>query len=74
MSNGVSPAATATAGPVDEPPAMRSPFQGFLVGGNTLSCPQIHGPFVFPTTIAPAAFKRATTVASTAGTWSAKGR
>jgi hypothetical protein len=34
----------------------------------------MHGPFVFPTTIAPAAFKRVTTVASTAGTWSAKGR
>jgi hypothetical protein len=33
---------------------------GLLVGENTLSCPQIqmHGPFVLPTTIAPAAFSR----------------
>ena len=74
MSSGVSPAATATAGPVEEPPAVRAGFQGFLVGGNTLSSPHRHGPFVFPTTIAPAAFSRAATVASTSGTMAANGR
>src|ERR1039457_4126755 len=51
MSNGVRPAATATAGPVDEPPAVRSAFQGFSVGGKTLSSPHRHGPFVLPTEV-----------------------
>jgi hypothetical protein len=74
MSNGARPAATATAGPVEEPPAVRSAFRGFSVGGKTLSSPHRHGPFVLPTMIAPAAFSLATTVASAAGTCSAKGR
>src|SRR5215469_10053001 len=65
-----SPADTAAAAPPLEPPADLSPAQGFLVGPATLLTVLALHPYsevvVFPTTIAPAARRRATAGASAA--------
>src|SRR5271166_5199875 len=62
------PLATAAADPLDEPPAMKSRFQGFLTGPKQLSSPVVPIPsacmFVFPMTIAPASFNLRTDAAS----------
>ena len=61
-------AATAAAEPPLEPPGMRSRSHGFLVGG--VDPPRANScVFVLPTSIAPAALRRFTTVASASGTW-----
>ncbi len=65
---GAKPAATATAEPPLEPPGARVMSQGFLDGPNA-EC-SVDEPIanssqlLFPRTTAPAAFSRATTVAS----------
>ena len=64
----VSPAASAAAGPALDPPGERSRFQGFLVIPKMLCGPHTVGPFVLPRRMAPADFKRATTVPSLVGT------
>src|SRR4051794_34467137 len=73
-SNAVNPAATAAAGPPEEPPGMWPRFHGLLVVPNrslyVCTLPDQRGTLVLPNTIAPAAFKRATDGASWAGTWS----
>src|SRR5690348_8573466 len=71
---GPSPAATAAPAPPDDPPGVRSRFQGLRVTPNTrLSViptqPNV-GVFVLPSRIAPAAFMRATDGASSVGTLS----
>ncbi len=64
---GTIPAATAAAEPPDEPPGTRPGSQGFRVGLNALR--SVEEPIanssmlVLPTTIAPAASRRATAVA-----------
>jgi hypothetical protein len=69
------PAATAAAGPPDEPPGERVRSHGLLVRPNTglsVCASAAHaGVFVFPSTTAPAARSRATAVASRCGTWPA---
>src|SRR5271170_5799060 len=66
------PLATAAADPLDEPPAMKSGFQGFLTGPNALWSPVVPMPsvcmLVFPTMIAPASFNLLTAAASVVGT------
>ena len=72
MSNGEPPAATIAAAPPELPPGVRSRSYGFDVRPKTsLSVSSDHvnsGVFVLPSTIAPAALIRATTVASRSGT------
>src|SRR5437762_11977728 len=66
------PAATAAAGPPDEPPGTRARSHGFLVGLNA-EC-SVEGPMAnsstlpLPSMTAPAAARRSTTVASYDGT------
>src|SRR5438094_10492846 len=68
---GVSPAATAAADPPLVPPGMRSSAHGLCAGPNaefSLDDPMANSSqLVLPTTIAPAASSRATTVASYGG-------
>ena len=70
------PVARATAAPPLEPPHVRARFQGFRVAPKTalivLPPAPNSGVLVLPTTIAPAAFRRSTTSASSAGTWCSK--
>src|SRR3954465_13977513 len=70
------PVASATAEPPLLPPGTRSGSYGFRHGGKcgvTLVIPPAHARVsVWPTTIAPASFARATTAASRAGTWPEK--
>jgi hypothetical protein len=70
---GPSPAATAAAAPPLEPPGERDSDQGLAVGGATwLSVKGLQpnsGVFVLPRTMAPAARRRSTSSASSAGTW-----
>src|SRR3954451_13404521 len=65
------PAATATALPPLEPPAVRVGSQGLRIGPNALFSPDEpianSSMFVFPTRMASAARRRATTVASYGG-------
>src|SRR5215471_17681679 len=69
---GVMPAATATADPPLDPPGMRSSAHGFFTGPNaefSFDDPIANSSqFVLPTTTAPAACRRSTTVASYGGT------
>src|SRR5690348_12251317 len=71
----VSPAASAAAEPPDDPPGTCAADQGLLVTPNNSLCawasPHQRGRFVFPNTIAPAPFRRATAGASAVGTKSA---
>ena len=70
-----SPAATAAAEPVLEPPVDRAVFQGFRETGKPAlgSGPPTANSFMasFPSSMAPADVKRAATVESTVGTLSA---
>ena len=68
VESGTMPEASAADDPPLDPPGVRSRFQGLRVAPNSsLSvkgmCPN-SGVFVFPTTIAPAAFSRATSASS----------
>src|SRR5271166_1805366 len=58
------PLATAAADPLDEPPAIKSGFQGFLTGPKQLSSPVVPIPsvcmFVFPMMTAPASLNLVT--------------
>src|SRR5436309_6881813 len=76
-SNGVRPAATAAAAPPLEPPVVRSRFQGLLVrpkiGLSVCRLIAIGGTLVLPSRIAPAPLRRAATVLSCVGRYSAKG-
>src|SRR5262249_59479368 len=70
--SGPMPVARATAAPPLEPPHVRARFQGFRVTPNTAlnvfpPAPN-SGVLVLPTTMAPAALRRATVNASSAGT------
>ena len=69
VASGANPAASAAAEPPLEPPGERSGFHGLRLAPNTLlsvnAVQPNAGVFVLPTTIAPAARKRATIVAST---------
>src|SRR5208337_1039952 len=56
------PQATAAAEPLDEPPGVRSMFQGLRVTGGSIQAKGVVT--VLPRMIAPAARKRATTAAS----------
>src|SRR5690242_9711394 len=73
-SNAVNPQATAAAGPPEEPPGILPTDQGLFVDPkrslNVCRSPDQRGTLVLPNTIAPAALRRATDGASTAGTWS----
>ena len=70
------PVATATAEPPDEPAGLSSGFHGLRVAPNsslTVLAPVANsGVLVLARTIAPAALRRRTTSASSAGTWSLK--
>src|SRR2546428_10064571 len=69
---GPSPVARATAPPPVEPPGVRAGFHGLRVTPktalNVLAPAPNSGVLVLPTTMAPAAFSRATTSASSSGT------
>src|SRR6478609_9968640 len=73
---GTRPAATATADPPLEPPELRSARQALRVRPNNGACVRHcwpnSGVVVLPTTMAPACFNLATTVASLSGTCSLK--
>ncbi len=74
--SGTMPAARATAAPPLDPPQVRVVSQGFSVAPNTVlkvwePAPN-SGVLVFPTVMAPAAFMRETTSASSSGTKSRK--
>jgi hypothetical protein len=66
------PAASAAAEPLLEPPGVRARFHGLCASGNAPPDPALpkenSGRCVFPTSTAPACFKRVTTVASKPGT------
>ena len=66
------PLATAAADPLDDPPAMKFAFQGFLTGPKALSSPVVPIPrvcmLVLPTMIAPAFLSFWTATASVLGT------
>src|SRR5436190_23835316 len=68
----ISPAASAAAQPLLDPPGVRDRSQGLLASGNappTLAPPNENsGSFILPTSTAPARARRVTTVASTSGT------
>ena len=70
------PVARATADPPLEPPEVRARFHGFRVAPNTalvvLGPKANSGVFVLPRMIAPAAFRRSTTTASSSGTCCSK--
>src|SRR5450755_484498 len=72
--SGAIPVATATADPPDEPEGLSAGFQGLRVTPNTslkvLAPAPNSGVLVLPSTIAPAAFRRRTTSASSVGTLS----
>mgnify|MGYP005807340105 CR=1 FL=1 len=72
------PAATAAPEPLDEPAGMWSGFQGLRAAGQGRSCdgPPKANSWVasLPTTMAPAAFSRATVSASSCGTLSCSRR
>src|SRR5258708_18617019 len=72
---GTIPVATATADPPDEPEGLSAGFQGLRVTPNTslkvLAPAANSGVLVLPSTMAPAAFSRRTTSASSVGTLSA---
>src|SRR6266852_4232272 len=72
--NGTMPVATATADPPDEPDGLNAGFQGLRVTPNTslkaLAPAANSGVLVLPSTMAPAAFRRRTTSASSVGTLS----
>src|ERR1700675_412218 len=72
--SGTIPVATATADPPEEPAGLNAGFQGLRVTPNTslkvLAPAPNSGVFVLPSTIAPAAFRRRTTSASSDGTLS----
>ena len=62
IANGTTPAATAAADPIDDPPDVREGFQGLRVGpGWAMASSAVT---VFPTMIAPAARRFRTTSAS----------
>ncbi len=63
--------ATAAAGPLDDPPGVCSGFHGLRVGLGSRNAKAVV--VTFPSTIAPAARRRATDVASAAGCRWAKG-
>src|ERR1700704_6043080 len=71
--SGPRPVASATAPPPVEPPGVSAGFHGLRVTPKTslkVFAPAPNsGVFVLPTTIAPAALRRATTSASSSGTW-----
>src|SRR3989442_12549131 len=74
MWSGPSPAAAAADAPPDEPPGVRSRFQGLRVGPKRRLWvapiqPKV-GVFVLPSMIAPARFMRSTIGASSVGTLS----
>ncbi len=75
---GPQPLATATAAPPLEPPGVSAGFHGFLVtpkrGFSVTALWPNSDVLVFPMTMAPAALRRATAIASSSGTWSAKSR
>src|SRR5205085_5897695 len=62
IANGTTPAATAAADPIDDPPDVRERFHGFRVGPGWAIASA--GVTVFPTTTAPAARRFRTTSAS----------
>ena len=70
--SGSMPVATDTADPPDEPAGLSAGFHGFLVAPNTaltvLAPAANSGVLVFASTMAPAAFSRRTTSASSPGT------
>src|SRR2546423_561908 len=70
-----SPAASAAAEPLLDPPGVRERFQGFFASGNAPPSPALpnenSGSFIFPISTPPAPFSLATTVASKSGTKSA---
>ena len=70
--SGTMPVATATAEPPDEPAGLKAGFHGLRVGPNSsllVLAPQANsGVLVFASTMAPAALRRRTTSASSAGT------
>src|SRR3981189_1614842 len=72
--NGAIPVATATAEPPEEPAGLNAGFHGLRVTPNTslkvLAPAANSGVLVLPSTMAPAAFRRRTTSASSAGTLS----
>src|ERR1700730_10654791 len=72
--SGTMPVATATADPPDEPSGLNAGSQGLRVTPNTslkvLAPVANSGVLVLPSTIAPAAFRRRTTSASSVGTLS----
>src|SRR3977135_3907809 len=72
--SGTMPVATATADPPEEPAGLNAGFQGLRVTPNTslkvLAPAANSGGLGLPSTIAPAAFSRRTTSASSAGTLS----
>src|SRR5437867_11745756 len=66
------PAASAAADPLLDPPGVRERFHGFFASGKAPPSPALpnenSGSFVLPASTPPAAFNRATTVASKSGT------
>src|ERR1700733_13482168 len=72
--SGAIPVATATADPPEEPAGLNAGFQGLRVTPKTslkvLAPAPNSGVLVLPSTMAPAAFRRRTTSASSAGTLS----
>src|ERR1700710_1705351 len=76
MPIGDMPAAIAADSPPDEPPGVRSRFHGLLVRPVTRLSVSVQaensGRLVFINAMPPAALKRATAVASAAGTWPSK--
>src|SRR2546425_5026487 len=75
---GPQPLATATAAPPLEPPDVSAGFHGFFVtpkrGFSVMALWPNSDVLVFPRTMAPAALRRATAVAFSAGAWSAENR
>src|SRR3989442_3513375 len=69
-----SPAASAAADPLLDPPGVRVKFHGFFASGNAPPSPALpnenSGSFILPTRTPPACFSFATTVASKSGTTS----
>src|SRR5947208_2106725 len=76
--SGPQPLATAAAAPPLEPPGVSAGFHGFRVtpksGFSVAALWPNSDVLVLPRSTAPAAFRRATAIASSSGTWSAKSR
>src|SRR5437762_33068 len=76
--SGPQPLATAAAAPPLEPPGVSAGFHGFRVtpksGFSVTALWPNSDVLVLPRSTAPAAFRRATAIASSSGTWSAKSR